>query len=56
VPFFKQYPLRGSKSLDYLDFCKGVVLMKNKDHLTEAGLEEMRLIKTGMNKGRDRKT
>jgi hypothetical protein len=38
--------------LDYLDWCKIAELMKNKVHLSEEGLEQIRTIKAGMNKGR----
>jgi hypothetical protein len=50
IPFFKKYP--GSKSLDYYDFKKVLELMKNKAHLTEAGLAKIRKIKAGMNSKR----
>jgi hypothetical protein len=52
VPFFKDYPLLGAKSLDFNDWLQAFYLMKNKAHLTEEGLEQIRLIKTGMNTGR----
>lgn len=38
---------------DYLDFVKVVELMKSKAHLTKDGLEEIKQIKSGMNRGRD---
>jgi NADH:ubiquinone oxidoreductase subunit 3 (subunit A) len=52
VPFFQKYPLHGVKRLDYLDWCKVAELMQNKAHLTVEGLNEIRQIKAGMNKGR----
>jgi len=52
LPFFQKYPIIGVKRLDYLDWCKIAELMKNKVHLTEEGLEQIRTIKAGMNKGR----
>lgn len=52
IPFFDKYPLLGIKSLDYLDWCKAVELINNKDHLTKEGLEQLRILKTGMNRGR----
>jgi hypothetical protein len=54
IPFFNKYPILGIKSKDFLDFKKVVELMGNKEHLTLDGLEEIRKIKSGMNKGRDR--
>ena len=53
IPFFEQNPLYGVKHLDYLDFCKIVKLMVEKKHLTLEGLDQIRKIKSGMN--RDRK-
>lgn len=53
IPFFHKHPIEGVKALDFADFCKVVELMKNKAHLTQSGLEEIRLIKAGMNKGRN---
>ena len=52
IPFFKKYPILGVKALDFADFCKAAELMKNKAHLTKDGLEEIRKIKAGMNRGR----
>lgn len=52
IPFFDKYPLLGAKSRDYTDFKKVAMIMKDKGHLTEEGLEQIRLIKSGMNWGR----
>jgi hypothetical protein len=52
IPFFHKYPLLGVKFLDYSNFSQVALLMKNKAHLTAEGLEQIRLIKLGMNKGR----
>jgi hypothetical protein len=52
TPLFEKYPLKGTKGLDYFDFHKVVLLMKNKAHLTVEGLEQIRKIKAGMNTGR----
>jgi hypothetical protein len=49
IPFFTKNPLRGSKSLEYSAFKKAFSIMKNKDHLKEQGLEELRSIKNYMN-------
>jgi hypothetical protein len=50
--FFQNYPLQGVKLLDFNDFCKIADFMKNKSHLTSEGLEQIRHIKSGMNRGR----
>jgi hypothetical protein len=52
IPFFKQYNIIGQKLLDFEDFCKVAKLIKNKTHLTKEGLNEILIIKSGMNKGR----
>lgn len=52
VPFFKEYPLVGIKLYDYLDWCKIHKLMINRSHLTVEGINSIRDIKSGMNKGR----
>jgi len=52
IPFFEKYPILGVKSLDLNDFCKVAQIIKNKNHLTEKGLEEIKLLKDGMNRGR----
>jgi len=52
IPFFSKYPLEGIKRLDYEDFVKVALLIKEKTHLTEEGLEQARQIKSGINRGR----
>lgn len=52
IPFFDKYPLQGVKALNYADFLKAVNIMKAKGHLTQEGLDQILLIKYGMNKGR----
>ena len=52
IPFFEQYPIIGNKSLDYQDFLKVVLLIKNKAHLTEKGLKDIQGIKANMNSNR----
>jgi len=49
IPFFLKYPLQGSKSLNFADFCLAANIMKVKGHLTLEGLEEIQKIKMGMN-------
>ena len=52
IPFFKKHPILGVKSEDFKDFCQVAELIKEKKHLTEEGLEKIKQIKAGMNKGR----
>lgn len=52
IPLLNEYPLLGVKKEDYLDFVQIAELIKSKDHLTEQGLEKIKLIKNNMNKRR----
>jgi hypothetical protein len=52
IPFLSKYPLQGAKGQDFKDWCKVAHIMETKSHLTQLGLEEIRLIKAGMNRGR----
>nr|QDG01222.1 LAGLIDADG endonuclease [Scytalidium sp.] len=49
IPFFDQYTIKGKKSLDYVEFRKVAFMVKNKEHLTEKGLNEILNIKSKMN-------
>ena len=46
---FLKYPIQGQKLLDFQDFCIVANLMNNKTYLTSDGLNQIRLIKQGMN-------
>lgn len=52
IPFFQAHPLEGAKKNDFEDFIKVADLMKIKSHLNKNGLEQIRLIKSGMNSKR----
>ena len=52
IPFFKKHPIEGVKSEDFADWCKVAEIMKQKKHLTVDGLEKIKKIKAGMNRGR----
>lgn len=52
IPFFDKYAIHGIKSLDYVSFKQIAMLMKENEHLTEEGLEKIKLIKSNMNKSR----
>jgi hypothetical protein len=52
ITFFRKYPVLGVKSQDFDDWCKVAELIKEKKHLTDEGLDQIRKIKAGMNKGR----
>lgn len=53
IPLFNEYPLLGAKQENYLDFLKVAELIRSKDHLTNEGLERIKVIKSNMNSRRD---
>jgi len=53
IPLFEENPLVGVKSQDYLDWCKIHKLMLDRSHLTVEGINFIREIKLGMNRGRN---
>lgn len=52
LPFYKKHPITGVKFLDFSDFCRVALLMKENKHLTQLGLDQIRQIKACMNYGR----
>ena len=52
LPFFIKYPILGIKYKDFEDWWKVAELIKKKDHLTNEGVDLIRKIRAGMNKGR----
>ena len=52
LPLFSNYPLKTLKNLYFKDFKKVAELMEKKEHLTLEGIEKIRKIKEGMNRGR----
>ncbi len=50
IPFFTQYPLQSpSKIKNFKIFCQIARLLKSKSHLTEAGVQKIRHLKSHMN-------
>lgn len=54
IPFLNEYPLLGAKQDDYLDFAQIAELIKSKAHLTDEGLERIKLIQSNMNSAQAR--
>ncbi len=52
IPFFEKFKILGVKALDFSNFCQAADIIKVKGHLTKDGLEKIREIKAGMNRGR----
>lgn len=53
IPFFNVNFILGEKLKDFEDFCKVAQIMKDKNHLTQKGLDQIREIKARMNTGRN---
>ena len=53
IPIFEEFKLHGVKSKNYEDFKKAALLIKNKQHLTREGLDQIKKIKGSMNKNRE---
>jgi hypothetical protein len=53
IIFFKEYSILGVKHQDFQDFVEVAGLMEDKAHLTLDGLEKIKKIKSGMNRGRE---
>ena len=53
LPFFIKYPIIGVKAQDFSDWEKALKIINSKAHLTKPGFEQIKLIKAGMNKGRN---
>jgi hypothetical protein len=51
-PFFTQYPIRGSKAKDLVDWVEALKIINKGDHLTTEGATKIMSIKAGMNTGR----
>jgi hypothetical protein len=54
IPIFEKFKLHGVKSKNYEDFKKAALLIKNKQHLTREGLDQIKKIKGSMNKNSPR--
>jgi hypothetical protein len=52
IPFLNEYPLLGVKKEDYLEFVQIAELIKSKAHLTDEGLEKIKLVMSNMNRKR----
>jgi len=53
IPFFTKNNLNSSKLMNFLDLKRVVTMINNKQHLSEKGLEEIKLISKNMKTKRD---
>ena len=54
LPFFEKHPLRSKKHVDFLKFRDVLLMMQNGEHLRPEGIERIRKIASGMNRGQPR--
>lgn len=52
IPFFEKHSLKTKKQVDFMKFRQILLKMKNGDHLTPEGLEEIRVLKEQMDRGK----
>lgn len=45
IPFFQRYPLQAKKRLQFEKFCQVAELIKSRQHLTLAGIEQIRALR-----------
>jgi len=51
IDHFKKYPLISAKHSDFLLFEQCFALIKQREHLTQIGLEKILALKSSLNKG-----
>ena len=54
VPFFQKFPLKTAKSQDFEIFARIVEMMKNREHLTVKGFDEIQNLAAQMNRRKPR--
>lgn len=52
IPLFDKHEIKGIKESDYADFRKVAMLLEDKQHLSQEGLDKINFIKSNMNLGR----
>lgn len=55
IPFFKKFPLRSLKAVNFAIFCKIAALMNDGDHKSIEGLKEIANLRETLNIGKGRK-
>ena len=50
IPFFEKYPIKGSKYNNYIYFKEAAFIIKNKQHLTNNGMDRIKELKGIINK------
>lgn len=52
ISFLYRYPMQSVKKMDFKILCKVAKIISNREHLTLKGMDEIKIIKAGMYKGR----
>lgn len=52
IPFLQKYPLQSVKEMNLKNWVEASLLILNKEHLTEGGIEKIKIIKNSMNKNK----
>ena len=50
INYFDNFHLQSSKYINYLKWRKAYIIIQNKDHLTETGIEKIKKLKNSMNR------
>lgn len=50
IPFFDKYPVIGSKYINYIYFKEAAYIIKNKEHLSQKGIDRIIELKSFINK------
>ena len=50
IPFFEKYPIKGSKYNNYIYFKEAAFIIKNKEHITNKGMDRIKELKAVINK------
>jgi hypothetical protein len=53
INYFNNYNLQSNNNINYLKWIKAYIIIQNKDHLTENGLNEIIKLKSTMNRFSD---
>ena len=54
IPFFEEYPLQTAKNGDFTIFCQVVDMIQKREHLSQSGVDKIRILATNMNRRKNR--
>lgn len=53
IPFFRKYPPQAKKKYQFELFCTVAEMMERKEHITDKGIENIRLLREALKKHKD---